>query len=559
MIKRSEKGSITLFTLIAMIFFLTISFTAYTSAMIKLQAQNEDLERIKASYEQDLTEEGLASLYEELTTNKPYTVTFDANGGTVDLPSKEVKYGKEYGNLPVPTRDGYKFMGWNGKNLAEPINEENYSIYNHYNYTNTEFIENNETYTRVNGIQSNNRLDTAWYFLGNNIIRLSPSKIYNLNFNVRSLNSVQTSSFALSEKMNATGYTGIYENDAFVDGPVSVKLKLLKSIDNSINYDNDGSWHKVNTTITVPSNVNEAKLAIGNDNPDLYGKDSYIDIANLQLEEGTEATEYEPYYITKDTKVTQKKDHILKAIWEEGVPPTLELSKETYIEEDFSNWTLNNAKIIEEDGKKVLLIGENGNAGSAISNYYETQGERWVPYYETYTTIATNEFSDKGGSHSQQYYYNQNHETAKDWRGHSVNGVAFPCELNKWISSTVDGRFQLSTKYISGYGNDIKYIKFSISSGNRYSQSPVKIRNFKMIGDAIPNSFYNINITSSDNVGVTTTKYAKGEQTAEYFKTNGTNVENNQIRVTENGIYTVCVGDKAENMTTKTIEITNIQ
>ena len=156
MIKRSEKGSITLFTLIAMIFFLTISFTAYTSAMIKLQAQNEDLERIKASYEQDLTEEGLASLYEELTTNKPYTVTFDANGGTVDLPSKEVKYGKEYGNLPVPTRDGYKFMGWNGKNLAEPINEENYSIYNHYNYTNTEFIENNETYTRVNGIQSNN-------------------------------------------------------------------------------------------------------------------------------------------------------------------------------------------------------------------------------------------------------------------------------------------------------------------------------------------------------------------------------------------------------------------
>ena len=65
---KNERGSITLFTLIAMMFFLTIAFTAYASAMAKLQAQNEDLERIKASYEQDLTEEGLASLYEKLAS-----------------------------------------------------------------------------------------------------------------------------------------------------------------------------------------------------------------------------------------------------------------------------------------------------------------------------------------------------------------------------------------------------------------------------------------------------------------------------------------------------------
>ena len=64
---KDEKGSITMFTLIAMIFFLTIALTAYTSAMIKLQAQNEDLERIKANYEQDLSEEALATLYENLT------------------------------------------------------------------------------------------------------------------------------------------------------------------------------------------------------------------------------------------------------------------------------------------------------------------------------------------------------------------------------------------------------------------------------------------------------------------------------------------------------------
>lgn len=65
---KSEKGSITLFVLIAMIFFLTIAFTAYASASSKLQGQNSELERIQASYGQDLTEEGLASLYEDIAT-----------------------------------------------------------------------------------------------------------------------------------------------------------------------------------------------------------------------------------------------------------------------------------------------------------------------------------------------------------------------------------------------------------------------------------------------------------------------------------------------------------
>lgn len=41
-----------------------------------------------------------------------YTVTFDANGGTVDLASKTVVYGQKYGDLPHPIRGGYTFSGW---------------------------------------------------------------------------------------------------------------------------------------------------------------------------------------------------------------------------------------------------------------------------------------------------------------------------------------------------------------------------------------------------------------------------------------------------------------
>ena len=41
-----------------------------------------------------------------------YTVTFDPNSGTVDPSSKTVKEGGKFGDLPVPTRAGYKFWGW---------------------------------------------------------------------------------------------------------------------------------------------------------------------------------------------------------------------------------------------------------------------------------------------------------------------------------------------------------------------------------------------------------------------------------------------------------------
>ena len=41
-----------------------------------------------------------------------YTVTFNANGGECDTESKEATFGTSYGNLPVPTRNGYSFEGW---------------------------------------------------------------------------------------------------------------------------------------------------------------------------------------------------------------------------------------------------------------------------------------------------------------------------------------------------------------------------------------------------------------------------------------------------------------
>lgn len=51
------------------------------------------------------------TFYAKWTANE-YTVTFNANEGTVTPESKTVTYDGTYDELPTPTRSGYKFLGW---------------------------------------------------------------------------------------------------------------------------------------------------------------------------------------------------------------------------------------------------------------------------------------------------------------------------------------------------------------------------------------------------------------------------------------------------------------
>lgn len=54
---------------------------------------------------------GNKTFYAKWTANE-YTVTFDANEGTVTPENKTVTYDGTYGELPTPKRSGYKFLGW---------------------------------------------------------------------------------------------------------------------------------------------------------------------------------------------------------------------------------------------------------------------------------------------------------------------------------------------------------------------------------------------------------------------------------------------------------------
>ena len=51
------------------------------------------------------------TLYAQWTANA-FTVVFNSNGGVCDTDSKTIIADSTYGELPIPTRDGYSFLGW---------------------------------------------------------------------------------------------------------------------------------------------------------------------------------------------------------------------------------------------------------------------------------------------------------------------------------------------------------------------------------------------------------------------------------------------------------------
>ena len=73
--------------------------------------------------------------------NKNFTVSYNANGGTVSPTSKTVVYGSTYGALATPTRTGYAFAGWytsatGGTQVTSTTKvsqHQNHTIYAHWN------------------------------------------------------------------------------------------------------------------------------------------------------------------------------------------------------------------------------------------------------------------------------------------------------------------------------------------------------------------------------------------------------------------------------------------
>ena len=225
-------------------------------------------------------------------------------------------------------------------------------------------------------------------------------------------------------------------------------------------------------------------------------------------------------------------------------PPSIFLKKESYIE-GFNGWELAPNHTVDND---ILTMSA---AGTTYSNYYDVDGEYWYLTFDYYTETATTKYAPNGGIHFGSTYFDDNNNPAYSITNAQANDFSQQVALNTWKELT------WSDSWNNRYGPNVKKVIININGSSNYTKPPTKIRNFKFHGQ-VKASTYDIKVQSSDNIGVTTTKYAKGIHDTNYFTNNGTTVLNNKVTVNENGTYTFYISDTSGNTNTTTIEITNI-
>lgn len=200
------------------------------------------------------------------------TVTFDPEGGSVDTTSKQVKFNSTYGELPIPTREGYTFKGWRGKNMFDEeailmaINGAKYEN----GYYAFKVTDARNLYGRPYGkIPIDSFIENTQY-------------AYTVFGHVVSNANVHTLKFYFYYEDGTSSYKDLSSLD---DKLIMFTSEVGKSI-----ISNEFSWNSSSVM-------------------------AYI--SHIQLEKGNISTEYEPYQeYSSDTVVTKTSNHTLHAIWE---------------------------------------------------------------------------------------------------------------------------------------------------------------------------------------------------------------------------------------------------
>ena len=137
---------------------------------------------------------------------QPITVTYDANGGTVNPGSKSGYLSDSYGTLPTPTRTGYTFIGWySGKaggvevtaktTITTPSNHTIYAIWKINTYSvsfnsnggspapSSKSVQFGSKYGTLGTVSRTGYTFSGWYTAANGGTKITESSIYSVASN----------------------------------------------------------------------------------------------------------------------------------------------------------------------------------------------------------------------------------------------------------------------------------------------------------------------------------------------------------------------------------------
>ena len=193
-------------------------------------------------------------------TNKNYQkLTFDGQGGEVERAYKYVVVGESYGELPTPTKEGYTFLGWNGKNKF-------------------------------------------------------PSDWRQCDWDGSNCNIRVSSDYKLFINANTNITISSSDDEPYVFVPLLLDTETLSRYSTFNFYSGMDNRH-YNFTVDRDSYL---MIVWAYDDTDRRGTFLSSDLTNVNLlvEYNNEKGEYEPYYVTSDVMVTEwNTDMVLKAVW----------------------------------------------------------------------------------------------------------------------------------------------------------------------------------------------------------------------------------------------------
>lgn len=479
--KLNNKG----FALTSIIYMLIVLFLlTMLLVLANLATRKVVLDKIKNDVKYNLNQGGLVA-------QKIYIVTFDPTLGQIDQTSKQVKYNEPYGELPTPTREGYKFIGWGERTY------ETYDFIRYYDESNT---------LRISP-------DTHYQNSENQIIEAGDILIFDVSFSNANIQSIDIDDKVLDSSKYSIENGRVY-------GKINIETSMLKSgitflnfVD--INYNSKPTNYTINKFMLIKSSniVTLQTIVTKQENHTLYAMWEPLYTVTFDSNGGTltDNTKYVSYNEPYGTLPTPTKEGYRFVGWAE------QYQQLEYIESTGTQYIDTGLIANQDTGFEIDFTTNNALSTSEFGSIFGARTSSKNNEYQLTTYSSNNSYKGTlryGNSNSYNAGFNNTTERQhmilknKVYTGNSNESIQLDSTFETPVNLTIFGVNENGTVIQNG---SLKLYSFKIYDGNTLVRDFVpSIRtNDDSIGlyDVQNNQFYTNSGTGSFIIPQTSKNY----------------------------------------------------